>query len=263
MYNVVQFTLSGEFAFFKKPDTNKEERLFTYSCVHKVILMGILGAIIGLGGYNQRKKGEQHPEFYDKLKNIKVAIVPKNENSYIRKKFHTFNNSVGYASNENGNNLVSKEQWLEKPIWEIIVLTDKTYYKDNGLDIDVNLLSKIEEYLLNKKSIYIPYLGKNEHPANILNPVKNTITLSKVDEGDVVLMDSLYDDDLFTPVEVMTRGLSVPKVRYYRYSEFLPVSLDGVFGLYEFKKLTHTNKNLKSNTDLDLYELNNKKIYLI
>ena len=55
---------------------------------------------------------------------MKVSIVPKNERGYIQKKIQTFNNSVGYACEEQGGNLIVKEQWLENPIWDIYVLLD-------------------------------------------------------------------------------------------------------------------------------------------
>ena len=111
----LKFTLAGQNAFFKKPDVN-EYCYFTYGHIHKVALLGMLGAIAGYKGYGSKyetvKKSkilsEDYPEFYEKLKQIKIAVVPKNENGYIQKKIHTFNNSVGYA-NKDGN-LIVKEQ---------------------------------------------------------------------------------------------------------------------------------------------------------
>lgn len=50
--------------------------------------------------------------------------MPKNERGYIPKKVQIFNNSVGYASAEQGGNLIIKEQWLENPVWDIYVLID-------------------------------------------------------------------------------------------------------------------------------------------
>ena len=46
----IKFNLSGKFAHFKKPDVNSYA-YFTYSHIHKVALLGILGAILGLKGY--------------------------------------------------------------------------------------------------------------------------------------------------------------------------------------------------------------------
>lgn len=58
-------------------------------------MLGMLGAIAGYKGYGSKyetvKKSkilsEDYPEFYEKLKQIKIAVVPKNENGYIQKKF--------------------------------------------------------------------------------------------------------------------------------------------------------------------------------
>ena len=128
----VRFTLSGRTAFFKKPEVNAYY-YFTYSQIHKIALMGMFGAILGYGGYAQKnwqimKKGQEiaveYPEFYEKLHELKISIVPKNERGYIPKKVQIFNNSVGYASEEQGGNLIIKEQWLENPEWDIYVLID-------------------------------------------------------------------------------------------------------------------------------------------
>ena len=58
-------------------------------------MLGIFGAILGYGGYAQKewkkeKKGHpievDYPEFYEKLRHIKVSVVPKNDvDIYLRK----------------------------------------------------------------------------------------------------------------------------------------------------------------------------------
>ena len=106
----LQFTLSGKDAFFKKPEVNTYH-YYTFGQIHKVVLLGMFGAILGYGGYAQKKwespkKGEpaveDYPEFYERLKDIKISIIPQNERGYIPKKIQIFNNSVGYASGEIG-----------------------------------------------------------------------------------------------------------------------------------------------------------------
>ena len=52
-----------------------------------------------------------------------------------------FNNSIGYASQEQGGNLIVKEQWLENPRWTIYVM------------INDNESQKLSEYLLEKKRL--------------------------------------------------------------------------------------------------------------
>ena len=89
----LKFNLSGKTAFFKKPDVNSYI-YFTYGNIHKIAIMGIIGSCLGLGGYNQQTKEEDYPQFYEKLKDLNIAIIPKNEGGYIYKKVHKFNNST-------------------------------------------------------------------------------------------------------------------------------------------------------------------------
>ena len=50
----LKFELSGKYAMFKKPDVNAVN--LTFGQIHKVALMGLLGAIAGYNGYEQQKK---------------------------------------------------------------------------------------------------------------------------------------------------------------------------------------------------------------
>ena len=149
---ILRFKLSGKNAFFKKPEVNTY-CYFTYGNIHKVALLGIFGAILGYSGYTQiqdmikpkRKKTKlelSYPEFYERLKDLKVAILPLNEKGNIPKKIQAFNNSVGYASREQGGNLIVKEQWLENPAWEICVL------------IDCEEAEKLKDAIQNHKCVY-------------------------------------------------------------------------------------------------------------
>ena len=83
---VLRFQLSGRTAFFKKPEVNTYG-YFTYGMVHKVALLGIFGAILGYGGYTKQHRDKtDYPEFYERLKDIKISIIPQNERGYIPKK---------------------------------------------------------------------------------------------------------------------------------------------------------------------------------
>ncbi len=165
---ILRFNLSGKNAFFKKPEVNTF-CYFTYGNIHKVALLGMFGAILGYGGYTQMKGFEREkkqskltealPEFYERLKDLQISILPKYKKGYIAKKFQTFNNSVGYASKEQGGNLIVKEQWLENPEWEICLL------------VNSEEAEKLKEAICKRICIYYPYLGKNDHPANITNIV--------------------------------------------------------------------------------------------
>ena len=118
--NSLKFTIEGKTAFFKIPEVNAVQ-YFTYGNIHKPALLGILGAIMGYGGYTQQNEKDIFPEYYDKLKDLKVSILPFAGDGYFRKKTQNFNNSVGYASKEEGGNLIVSEQWLEEPKWTVYI----------------------------------------------------------------------------------------------------------------------------------------------
>lgn len=248
----LSFEIGGKTAIFKKPDVNSYA-YFTYNNIHKPALLGILGAIIGLKGYTQlhdekkalgvkikeakgsekkllqeekEKLDKSYPEFYEKLKNLKISIIPLSEHGYFSKKIQVFNNSVGYASKEMGGNLIVREQWLENPKWQIII-------QDDGSDE----YEKMKEYLLNKKAVFIPYLGKNDHPANIDN-VKEIKLNDKL-----YLEKGLYIDSLFIKngeIDGYEKDDEIPFV----FQEVSPVSLQKDFHFYEYETLCFTNCEL-------------------
>ena len=252
---ILHFTLKGQNAFFKKPDVNTYV-YYTYGNIHKVALLGMLGAVLGYGGYTemygyekQRKElqpKESYPEFYEKLRNIKVSILPskKFSNGVISKKVQAFNNSVGYASKEAGGNLIVKEQWLEKPEWEICIL------------LDCEEALKIKEKLCNHKCIYYPYLGKNDHPADIVNvKVEEAMQVTKkmervscfVPEDLGELSDLDYDEKE-----------DLDAFETFVYKEALPIAIDGWTNQYIMKKMLYTDGFITVK-DTPVYELNDKK----
>lgn len=242
--DVVRFTLSGRFAFFKKPDVNTY-LYFSYSNIHKVALLGILGGILGYGGYNQQSG--TYPEFYSKLKNLKVAIVPKD--AVIPKKVQIFNNSVGYASKEQGGNLIVKEQWLENPSWKIYIAIEDEEGK------------KIAKALLKRNFAYIPYLGKNDHPADINDIV---FTKSVKVEGNFNNVDSLFiKDDFKLDKEYFEDDLENDNMPIFKYEEKLPQRLEEKTNKYELENFIYTNAKLIANGDAIVYDVDGKNIVFI
>lgn len=219
--DILKFKLSGKSAFFKMPEVNTYY-YFTYGNVHKVVLLGIFGAVLGYDGYQQQEKNQVYPEFYERLKELAISVVPKESSKgYISKKVQSFNNSVGYASQEAGGNLIIKQQWLERPEWEIYVR------------LDCDEAQKIKEYFLQGKCVYVPYLGSNDHPANITSVQLLTgenIQHQEIDRiHSIVPADSCefdYDDEDVIP---------------FKYQEFLPMALNPNTNLYELKKMVYTN----------------------
>ncbi|MDR0579598.1 MAG: type I-B CRISPR-associated protein Cas5b [Campylobacteraceae bacterium] len=231
----LSFKLSGKTACFKKPDVN-EYAYFTYNNIHKPALLGLLGAVIGLDGHTQllnknrylKLKDDGYPEFYEKLCHLKVSITPLTSKGYFSKKIQTFNNSVGYASYEAGGNLIVREQWLENPSWQIMIL-----------EYESEPYKKIEKYLLEGRVVFIPYLGKNDHPAQICeveiidltNPVYN------------------YVDSLFVKNFDILGGYEKEGELPFIFQEISPISLQKEYHFYEYAALIFTNLELENIPD--------------
>lgn len=228
--DILRFTLSGSQAFFKKPDVNAY-CYFTYGHIHKVALMGMFGAILGYGGYNamamkDKKDRGEYPEFYERLKGIRISILPICKKGSFDKKVVEFNNSVGYASKEQGGNLIVKQQWLEEPKWQIY------------LAVDCEESKKIADAMINKKCVYMPYLGSNNHPADI----SDIFMISGEPEEHPSQIQSLY-------IKKYAELDSEDEDDWFKYEEMLPIGLDKELNMYIFEKMVFTDmKVLKCNT---------------
>ncbi|HJA41029.1 MAG TPA: type I-B CRISPR-associated protein Cas5b [Firmicutes bacterium] len=225
---VLKFRLSGETAFFKKPDVNTYF-YFTYGHLHKIALLGLFGAILGYGGYAQQKKDEMFPAFYERLKNLQLSVVPIGAvGGVFPKKIQVFNNSVGYASQEQGGNLVVREQWLENPAWDIYV------------QVACEESEKLAYYLNIRKSIFIPYLGKNDHLASI-SDVEIFSDVIRYEQPE--RLDSLFlkqDFAIHFP-DYDDYDEDEEDMNPYKYEEKLPVALNAQTNLYEVKTFVLTN----------------------
>ena len=227
----IKFNLCGNTGFFKKPDVN-EEIYFTYNNIHKIALLGILGAILGLKGWNQ--SNGNLPEFYIKLKDLKIGIEPLN-NGIFRKKIIEFNNATGMASD--CGTLIVKQQWLFNPNWNIYILEDHSFY------------NKIKEKLLNNEAEFLPYLGSNDHLANISQVEIFIIQKTNeerihslfIDENNETYYD--HNDEDYDPFAV---------------SEYNPVELEKDIG-YIKKKFKFTNENIKGL--MNIYKCSDKNIF--
>lgn len=245
----LKFTLKGETAFFKKPDVNTY-MYFTYGNLHKVALLGLLGAVLGLKGYSQQE-GATYPEFYEVLKNLKVAIVPRvregsgNLPGIMGKKVQTFNNSVGYASAEAGGNLIVKEQWLERPIWDVYIREGHSFY------------AKLVEKILNRQCVYVPYLGKNDHMATIEEECE--VELEEIHEASVI--QSLFLKSEFVMAEDDEEDFFESGETYYKYEEKLPLKLEPEHNQYEVATFIATNKKMKTSGKELLYQYHNQVLY--
>ena len=134
---LISFDLKADFGFFKKPDIN--DAYLTYNMLHKPALLGILGAIIGLKGFEQNKR---LPDYYTLLKHVKIGIKPlETDNGNFLKCFIGYNNATGMASKEEGGILQVREQTL--------IHTERILY----------------DYLKSYRAEFLPYMGKNDFSA--------------------------------------------------------------------------------------------------
>lgn len=215
----LSFKLSGKFAFFKKPDVN-EHVYFSYNNIPKPTLLGLLGAIIGLGGYAKECElgNRNNPEFYEKLKYLKIALIPLAKFGRFNKKIQTFNNGVG--ANKDGN-LIIKEQWLENPAWQILIKDDKS-----------DEFSKISKFLMEKKAIFIPYLGKNDHFASISEVKIVNLDEFKEKKGEIISL--VLEKNVKNPE-------NNPSKDSFVFSEYYPIGFDEN-GFYTLEKTIFTNQ---------------------
>ncbi len=217
----LRFKLSGKTACFRRAEFNSYA-YFTYNNIHKLALLGLLGAVVGYRGYNQQRKEEMYPEYYEKLKHLKVSIVPECKNyGVFPKKIQVFNNSVGYASAEDGGNLVVREQWIENPCWYIYILDDGSVE-----------YTTIEKYVMEGKTKYIPYLGKNDHLA----------VLSEAEVVDLEKTDSRYIDSLVVMDSIKyIEECDDEDEDEFVVKENVPVSMDSVYNFAVYSKSVYTN----------------------
>lgn len=252
---ILRFSLGGRNAFFKKPEVNSY-CYYTYGNIHKVALLGMFGAILGYGGYTQmqgfekekRKKeiSEGYPEFYERLKELKLSILPSPEHSkgYIPKKVQIYNNSVGYASKELGGNLIIKEQWLESPKWEICLL------------IDSKEARKVRDAICNRTCVYYPYLGKNDHLANISEVRVEEVQKTESYRG---RLNCLVPKEEVEIAEIDFDELDELDVfGDFKYEEALPIAIDSCVNQYILKTFLYTDALLMVK-NIDVYQLRDEK----
>ncbi|MDP2302347.1 MAG: type I-B CRISPR-associated protein Cas5b [Ignavibacteria bacterium] len=240
---LISFEIKADFGFLKKPDIN-EGIYLTYNCLHKPALLGILGAIIGLGGFYQSYiQKKTFPEYFDKLGKVKIGIQPLTVKGNFTKTVIKYNNSVGYASEEQGRNLIINEQTLIKPSFRIFLL----------LHLNNEDEKKLFEYIKNSECEFIPYLGKNDF--QIWWDINNVKEYSFVEDNKVSVsrsIDNLFikpagktirqntanqADEIFDWSQPITND-------FFIFFERLPIGYDEQTSNYKYEDFVFTNKKL-------------------
>jgi CRISPR-associated protein Cas5h len=243
---IASVDFKASFGFLKKNDIN-DSICLTYNCLHKPALLGIFGAILGLGGYYQAFINKSNvPEYIDKLKDFKVGIEPLNSsNGNFKKTVITYNNSVGYANKEKGGNLIIKEQTLIAPKYRVYFLLNNEY------------ANKLFNMLKNKEAVYIPYLGKNDFQLTWEEPKEYTAT--KFEYTSHYSINSIFRKNDIIKNNLINDGFddfSSETQNIFFYFERLPIGFSKITGNYELEEFVYTNAVFSNNLKIDkLYEL--------
>jgi CRISPR-associated protein Cas5h len=237
-YKLVSLVLQAQFGFLKKPDIN-EGIYLTYTMLHKPALLGILGAILGLGGYKIEgtMKPDEVPEYRQNLENIKVAVQPINSsNGNFSKQVIRYTNTVGYASEEQGGVLIVDEQTLIKPQYRVFFL----------IDIESNQLhNQLYSMLKNQEAEYIPYLGKNEHQLwwNCESFIEWTILDDDHKSSENFRINSIFQKPSEERIkrEERRRGLGGMTFGTFVYFERLPIGWQAELPHYRLQEFIYTD----------------------
>ncbi|MDD5373782.1 MAG: type I-B CRISPR-associated protein Cas5b [Sulfurimonas sp.] len=260
---VISFDIESDFGMFKKPDVNNPI-YFTYNIISKPTLLGILGAIVGFGGYSQMQKGDDFPQFYKEFEDLLISVAPLEKRGVFQKRIIKYNNTVGYA-NKDGGTLNISEQTLINPSYKIYV----------ALDLSKNSHQLIEKYLLANKTEngyipnyeYIPYMGKNEFKLEIKNIQVFENLSHELDE--VFAISTLFQNNgkealKMNEVERDPFDISMSETYFY-YFERLPVLFDEL-GQYQYENFSYTNAKFSKDSafvqDLKLVKISDRVICL-
>lgn len=240
---VISFDLHARFGFFKKPDINEGVYL-TYNMMHKPALLGVLGAIVGLEGYQE--PGEI-PEYYHTFKDLKVGVSPiKSQQGVFPKTIIQYNNSVGYASKETGGNWIVAEQTLINPGYRCFV----------GWEESTDIIQALVDKLQAHESDFIPYMGKNDHSAwwNNVQLYNDVEEFTKTEEFSVDTLFQLPEN------QRVSSFISMPDDRWdddesdpgFHFHEKLPVHINQEIRRYELASFTLTNASFKPEAPIQL-----------
>jgi len=254
---IISFDISSDFGMFKKPDVN--DVYFTFNIIPKTQILGILGAVIGLRGYNQMKESDSYPEFYKEFQDLPIGITPYGNKGVFQKRIIKYNNTVGYA-NKDGGTLNIIEQTLIEPKYKIYI----------GLDLSKNSHKKLNEFI-DEESVqyeYIPYMGKNEFRLEI-DEVKHPKDVKSFSPNDEFAIHSLFPNignEALKKSEALRDPFdSSMSESYFYYFERLPIGLDEL-NQYRYENFAYTNTKMLSDTEfskkLNLFLIDEKVICL-
>lgn len=251
---LISIDLKADFGFFRKPDINNTINL-SYNIIHKPAILGIFGAVLGLGGY--KKKGEL-PEYYKCLRDLKIGVEPlaHDKGNYAKTKIK-YSNTVGYANK--GSNFLTEELTLIAPQYRIYVLLDET------LDLHQRLIHNLSE----AKSEYVPYFGKNEFSAWW---EKSSFRQYEFRKADTAITESIKINTVFLKHDTVKgqKEEAIPDMLnfnaneiFFMYFERLPKDFDLDLMQYDLGEFVYSSYAFKNTLNIrDLYCLIEKGSYV-
>lgn len=243
--DVFSIDLIGEMALFKKNDANDIVHI-SYNFIHKPVVLGILGAIVGYSGY--AKSGESKmPEYYKKLKNTKIAITPSYSKP-LKKIITGFNNASGMGSDAG--------TWQIKE--QTLVGSPEIKYTIFIFNDEKQITNILKNYLKTGITEYPIYFGKNEFFAHYENyreylakplPEGEHViqSLVKKGENDKIVKFKNFAFDDFNPFDINSNAGNT-------IYEYLPYDFDEN-GFYKKDLFVFTENKLIINNSENFYNL--------
>lgn len=261
MQKLISFTIYAEKGFLKKPDIN-EGMYLTYNMLHKPAILGILGAITGLEGY---QKNNVLPKYYNIYKDIPIGIKPENDDKgNFQKTIIKYNNTTGLASNEPGGNLIITEQTLIAPSYTIFLLLD--FEKEKQKELYGNIK--------NQEAVYLPYLGKNdyslwwnkeevkEYEFEKTNEIPEDFKIASIfNKQNLLVKENEKEEDLEDFNFLDVSGFLEEKS--YIYFERLPTGFDEQLFQYKMGDFAYTNIYFEKSSKINsIYYLQDNELYI-
>lgn len=257
---LISFDIESNFGFFRKPESNNTLNV-SYNIIHRPAILGILGAIIGLGGYKEKGK---LPEYYKRLNHLKVGVTPLNheQGNYLKTSIK-YSNTVGYANKDASNKgatFLTEELTLVAPKYRVYILL--------VMDKDDEVL--LYNSLKNKVSEFVPYFGKNEFTAwwdNFIEYEYSEVDSESQTAGKLetlfvrnqTIKDNVAEDNSsFLDIIGADDFDEIPFI----YFERLPVGFDLNLNQYQIEEMVFTNYKMKNLEKLpNLFYLRNLDSY--
>ncbi len=240
------FDLIGEFAFFKKNDCNGLVYI-SYNFIHKPVILGIIGAIMGIPGLSMAEQGK-FPEYFSLLKDINLSIKPYYHEPF-KKVVTGFNNSSGLASASSDNHgqtwQIKEEVLIGNPYIKFTI-----FILDEG-SIDVSFMEKLKTRLQKGETEYPLYFGKNEFFA--YHEGYDEYEVQKLTEREVFVHSLIKKGNREDGETVSIKELS--------FSDFDPFDLESVGGntIYEHLPYDFDNQGFYKK---DIFMFTQKKLII-